>query len=632
MPGIWNVNNVYNNSNTRKFSSKLTFSVGEKFSGRIVSKGEGKDVTIRLSDGWQFIAELDGNVNLDDLKLVNFQVEDFKDGKLKLKLVSSEQKGEEVSNEVFKDIIDKEGLSKEDINILEKMIKHNIPLTKDNINKIKGLIQFNENINLSSDNIDDFIQNYLQSKGIDINTPKGEFIKQNLVEFFSNFKNMSSDEILLFLENNMEFSTENIKSFNELFKGDLSIEKLLYKLSQELDNSQSNLKDIQNKEIITNKEYLNKENINKENINNEFLKNNNKNSLISKIYDSNDISKNKVSVVSLLKSITGDNERILNDYLKDIINSRAENLTTKEFNRLISLTSKFEESDIVNLIKNELSAKGLSDETIKSNGLESKVIDGKNLLENTLGKILNKEVNLTDEEFKRFNDLIKYKLQTNINEHDVKQEAVKFDKSQISQLKPDLNNLYSKDIENFSNKDLIKQEMVNKFNEVKNIVKDIINNIDNKAVGYEKVMEMIKGNIGEFKVFNSISEQYYYLNFQVPVNAEEYPCKLIIKDNRKDGKKIDKTNVKMVVNVKTIHLGDVDGYLTLKDNRIDINLKCDNKYVDIISKNKSKLKSGLETLGLITDVSVSLREEPINLVTCGKFFNDLSISNIDIKV
>ncbi|WP_315081446.1 flagellar hook-length control protein FliK [uncultured Clostridium sp.] len=627
MPGIWNVNNAYNNSNTRKFSSKLTFSVGEKFSGRIVSKGEGKDVTIRLSDGWQFIAELDGNINLDDLKLVNFQVEDFKDGKLKLKLVPNEQKGEEVSNEVFKDVIDKEGLSKEDINILEKMIKHNIPLTKDNINKIKGLIQFNENINLSSDNIDDFIQNFLESRGVDINTPKGEFIKQNLVEFFSNFKNMSSDEILLFLENNIEFSTENIKCFNELFNGNLSIEKLLYKLSQELDNSQSNLKDIQNKEIINDKEYLNKENIN-----NEFLKNSNKSSLISKIYDSNDVSKNKVSVVSLLKSITGDNERIFNDYLNDVINSRAENLTTKEFNRLISLTSKFEDNDIVNIIKNELSAKGLSDESIKSNGLESKFIDGKNLLENTLGKILNKEINLTDEEFKRFNDLIKYKLQTNINETDVKSEPFMLDKSQTSQLKPDFNNLYSKDIENFSNKDLIKQEMVNKFNEVRDIVKDIINNIDNKVAGYEKVMEMIKGNIGEFKIFNSISEQYYYLNFQVPVNSEEYPCKLIIKDNRKDGKKIDKTNVKMVVNVKTIHLGDVDGYLTLKDNRIDINLKCDNKYVDVLSKNKSKLKSGLETLGLLTEVSVSLREEPINLVTCGKFFNDLSISNIDIKV
>ncbi|AOR24509.1 hypothetical protein [Clostridium taeniosporum] len=628
MPGIWNVNNVYNNSNTRKFSSKLTFSVGEKFSGKIVSKGEGKDVTIRLSDGWQFIAELDGNVNAEDLKLLNFEVEDFKDGKLKLKLIPNEQKSEETSNEVFKDVIDKEGLSKEDINILEKMIKHNIPLTKDNINKIKGLVQFNENINLSSDNIEDFVQNYIQSKGIDINTTKGQFMKQNLIEFFNNFKNMSSDEILLFLENNIEFSTENIKSFNELFNGDFSIEKLLYKLSKELDKSQPNsLDDIQNKNIMNEKECLNEKNIN-----NEVLRNNNRTSLISKIYDSNDVSKNKVSVVSLLKSISGENERILNSYLNDIINSRVENLTTKEFNRLISLTSKFEDDDIVNLIKEKLLDRGLSDESIKANGLDNKAIDGKKILENTLGRILNKDITLTNDEFKRFNDFIKYKLQTHIDENETKTDMFNIDKNNSNQIKNDFSNIYSKDIESSSNKDIIKQEMLNKFNEVRDIVKDIINNIDNKTAGYEKIMEMIKNNIGEFKMFNSISEQYYYLNFQVPVSSNEYPCKLIIKDNRKDGKKIDKSNVKMVVNVKTINLGNVDGYLSLRDNKIDINLKCYDKHLNILSKNKNKLKTGLETLGLIADVKVSLREEEVNLVTCGKFFDDLSISNIDIKV
>ena len=77
MPGIWNINNGYN-MNTRKVSSKLTFEVGEKFTGRIVDKGDGKDVTIKLSDGWQFIAELDGKVNLDDIKLVKFQVDGLK--------------------------------------------------------------------------------------------------------------------------------------------------------------------------------------------------------------------------------------------------------------------------------------------------------------------------------------------------------------------------------------------------------------------------------------------------------------------------------------------------------------------------------------------------------------------------
>lgn len=121
MPGIWNVNNGYN-INSKKISSKLTFDVGEKFSGRVVSKGEGKDVTIKLSDGWQFIAEVEGNVNFEELKLVKFQVDGFDNGKLKLKVINQGNKKDSEVDESFKEIIDKEGLSKEDIPILKKWL------------------------------------------------------------------------------------------------------------------------------------------------------------------------------------------------------------------------------------------------------------------------------------------------------------------------------------------------------------------------------------------------------------------------------------------------------------------------------------------------------------------------------
>ncbi|MFQ9617435.1 MAG: flagellar hook-length control protein FliK, partial [Clostridium butyricum] len=126
MPGIWNINNGYN-MNTRKVSSKLTFEVGEKFTGRIVDKGDGKDVTIKLSDGWQFIAELDGKVNLDDIKLVKFQVDGFENGKLKLKLVKGDTSNNNVDegDENFQEVVEKEGLSKEDVELLKKMVKHN---------------------------------------------------------------------------------------------------------------------------------------------------------------------------------------------------------------------------------------------------------------------------------------------------------------------------------------------------------------------------------------------------------------------------------------------------------------------------------------------------------------------------
>ena len=117
MPGIWNVNNGYN-INSKKISSKLTFEVGEKFTGRVVAKGENKDVTIKLSDGWQFIAEVDGSVNFEELKLVKFQVEGFDNGKLKLKVINEGTKQDSDVDENFKEIIDKEGLSIEDVSIL----------------------------------------------------------------------------------------------------------------------------------------------------------------------------------------------------------------------------------------------------------------------------------------------------------------------------------------------------------------------------------------------------------------------------------------------------------------------------------------------------------------------------------
>ena len=57
MPAIWNVNNGYG-INNKKVSSKLTFEVGEKFAGRISSSSDDNEVTVKLTDGWEFSAKL----------------------------------------------------------------------------------------------------------------------------------------------------------------------------------------------------------------------------------------------------------------------------------------------------------------------------------------------------------------------------------------------------------------------------------------------------------------------------------------------------------------------------------------------------------------------------------------------
>ena len=166
MPGIYNINNGYANNN-KKISSKLTFEVGEKFTGRVVDKGEGKDITIRLSDGWQFIAETDDKVDIEQLKLLKFEVEGFENGKLKLKILKGNSQEVTTEDENFQEIIEKEGLSKEDISILKNMVKHNIPLTRENINQMKGLIQLSQLMNSDTEEINNFIKNYLESNNIE---------------------------------------------------------------------------------------------------------------------------------------------------------------------------------------------------------------------------------------------------------------------------------------------------------------------------------------------------------------------------------------------------------------------------------------------------------------------------------
>ena len=185
---------------------------------------------------------------------------------------------------------------------------------------------------------------------------------------------------------------------------------------------------------------------------------------------------------------------------------------------------------------------------------------------------------------------------------------------------------------NLDNKEAIKAEMKDKIDNIRDIVKNLINQTELKEAGYEKIMNLVKANINDIKVFNSISDEYYYLNIPITADSKEYPCKLIIKDNRKDGKKIDSTNAKMVVSVKTINLGEVDGYLTMRENKIDVKLKCESDFTSVLNHNKSKLADGLSSLGLFVNVSVSAKDKPVDLVSCRNFFNDLTISTIDIKV
>lgn len=635
MPGIWNINNGYN-VNTKKVSSKLTFEVGERFTGRVVEKGDGKDVTIKLADGWQFIAELDGNVNLDDIKLVKFQVEGFQNGKLNLKLVDGTTEDETIGDENFQEVIEKEGLSKEDIDVLKKMVKHSISLTRDNINQIKGLFQFNDKMSVNPREINAFIQTYLQSKDIPIDSEQGQAIKEMLTKFFSEFKNMTQEDILAFVENNLDFSEENISSFNKLFKGGESIEQILIKMRDslnELDIENSMSKD--KLENIIDSKLVNKEA--------SILKNNidNTTALASKVYNENDPLSKKINVLDVLKTLARSEDSEL-DIVQKNAGKENNQVQNEKTNLPASLTEKLENKEIVKLIKDTMGNSLTNTDSAKTQAERLIESTNKTKLEGLLSNIEGKEVKLTDQEFKAFKEVFNNK----VAEKPVVQENVVNDKNVIQPKDVSSNVIKEANVsketlgkinfESFIKGDLepaeaIKADMRNKIDNVRDIVKSLISQTELKDVS-DKVMNLIKSNINDFKVFNSISNEYYYLNIPIKAENTEYPCQLIIKDNRKDGKKIDSTNAKMVVSVKTLNLGDVDGYLTMKENRIDVNLKCDSNFTSVLNNNKSKLVNGLASLGLFVNVTVSAKEKPVDIVSCRNFFNDLTISTIDIKV
>src|SRR3712207_1930886 len=169
MSGIWNVNNIYNDS-LKKLTNKLSFQVGELILARVMNLDENSDeVLLRLLDGWQFPAKLNKPLDYQPLGLTKFKVEGFKDGKLELLICDNKNAEENLTEDSIETALRNENISidKKDFSILEKMIKHNLPLTKENISYVKNLMEFQKNISQDENYEDTFINKYINSKGVE---------------------------------------------------------------------------------------------------------------------------------------------------------------------------------------------------------------------------------------------------------------------------------------------------------------------------------------------------------------------------------------------------------------------------------------------------------------------------------
>lgn len=572
MPEIRNIPGVYQ-VNTKRNREKLNFELGEKFLARIIDVGE-EEILLKLLDGWKFPAKLKNPLDYMPNGLVKFEVDGFEDGKLILKLIQ-----EQLSQHGDKDGIEEflknnnMNLNKEDYSLLREMIKHEIPLTKENITYMKNMDNLMNKIH-SEEYTENFIYKYISSKGISVDSAEGNEIKDLLRGFFSSLEKLDLEDILILYENNIDISKENIDGFINVFKGSKDIFTLLKGLQE---------KGLQESVGTT-------ENNDKE----KLVGNNSKETVQIEVKSDN------IEYKSQEKTASTEN---------NIKNNTKNNMQNSTDNNTEKNTENNTQNDVENSTENSI-RKGIGKNVEKN--IEN---SGKNLevsSENDSGN--NKNNNINNEKG------IESNIKNNIQ------------KSGENKIK----NVPENAAEDISLKDLhkeVKNQVELKTNEMKNIIKDLLDNIiKSDSKNYPKVMEMLKDNISNFKIFNSLSNEYYYLDLPINIRDNVYPCKLVIKDGREKGKVIDTKNVKIATSIKTMNMGVVDTFIRVDNSIMNVEIKCQRNWVKIVEKNKDKLLEMLSDSLYNIYIKVSEKEEEFNLSNCRECFGDSGLNKLNVKV
>jgi hypothetical protein len=676
---------ILQNSQDKKAFSKISFEAGEKFNARIVSIDQQKgEVNLKLLDGWQFSAKLDKPLKQDtDGSLQRFEVEGFEDDKLIIKLVYEDKESKTSNNDMLEDLSKGNPLSsdKRDTMLFEKMLKHDMPLTKDNIVDIKNLVDFKEKIFLSVAKEDIFIAKYLDSRGIDINSDKGKEITIILKDFFQALKNLSVDEILLFKENNIELTKGNLESFIKLFKGDSAIYNNLKDINNYLLNNDvtkviniDTLEADQSRDSfmgLTFKSFQAKGDVQEEAFANIELSNNSKGIRPDKVLNNNVLMMDKVEVLdnpinsTNLKEVVslmnrelvdlGINHRILNSTVERL--SQGESLSHSESLGQSESLKQNENLKLGNININRDAIKDLVSMVLKEQQISLSPDSHIKLISNLEEKLNITHPQANSAEFKLINEnegITLNKFSKNgPNEAEVGSKSTISTKVNgysnnnslneiISMIKKELgvsevekgiiNNIQNK-TEKLTTDFLIKEQIKLKTEEIKNIVKDVIENkLNLKPETYDKVMNGFQQRLNDIKMFNSLSEQYYYLDLPINVKEDEYQLKLIIKDDRKKGKKIDSKNVKIATRVKTINMGTVEAYIKINNSNMSIDINCDKLWVKVLDFGKEKLIKDLSSLNYRVNVEVNKKDSEFTLTNCREFFDDRSFNAINIKV
>ena len=638
------------------FRGGYEFNQGDTLKGRVIKEdSQSNKVTIKLTNGMEIEAELQGEVDLKG-GLLNFEVAELKDNMLFLKLTANNTEiiNEEIAKESIDEIMNfilKEGLKKEDYNMLKAMVKYNIPLTRENITTVKSIMEFSDKMNNNPVEIKNFINSYLNSRDIAANSKEGVYVSQKLYEFFEAFSKTNLQEVLLFLESGIEFTKENLESFNKLFNNENAMEKVINEVNEKLGNAIAIEDNTLNREILEktlNQEYSKDFIEYKNNSNNDIndMKEVNDIKNINDIKDIKDIK--NIKDIKDIKDIKNINDikdiKNIND-IKDIKDNSISNISilSKSSTGKTIQATLIKESSKDNIINDGAKSDFFMEDDVKEiikvlknenksmvNENKSELNINKEVLRESILKHTGKEVRLNDAEAKL--------LEVIINKDEIKDKEINFIKNLFnsveSRQKGEEKELKSNDIrENIFNisKDLSKN-ITEKSEGAKEVIRNIISNLKESDENSSQILNIMKNSINDLKLFNKINDQYYCLDVPINFKENEYPCKLIIKDDRKEGKSIDSSNFKVAISVKTVKLGTVDALLNVKNRNIDLQLKCDKSVMNLFVISKEKLKEIVESSGFSTKIEIVERTEELQLLSCREFFNDNNIAAVDITV
>jgi hypothetical protein len=545
MSGIWKINMVQNQATQQDFN-KTTFRKGDSFSARILNiNKESGEVVIRLLDGRQFPAKIDGFIEdtLLENYLLKFVVDDFSEGKLTLVLGGDNKPLETLipleSKSILEEVIKNLGLkiSKGDEYILKEMLKFNITLTQENFDEVKTIVDFTNKINTTPKEEDNFIEKYLAAKNIEPNSENGVMVKNTLKNFFSSLKTLDLNSLLMMKEENIPITEENIKSFNNINKEDLVIAKNIQEALEALN--------IETKDItIDNKIFNERANEDKS---------------LTSLDRENKVIKNG-SFDNTVKDITLQGEEVSN---KGIITKPIAN-----------------EKNL--LVKNE-------DESINSNLGEKEITTSKE------DKIIEDKVNKDIKESKIIEKDIDLKLKTPTS-------------------------------------DIVKSEIKEKVSMMKDGIMQLIKTNEDSPSTFNKVMQLIESKMHDFKVFNTLSNDYYYLNVPMNIKEQDYDCKLVIKDERGKGKKIDSRNIKIATSIRTLNMEVVDAFINVNNDYINIDIHSQKAFMDILEGYRSKLIEDLSCNSYVFNVNIKEKIEKFTLSNCRGFFDDNDLSIINVRV